>query len=1071
MRNQSQKYHHQLAEYFHSKDYFIESIEEQKQHSWQSTLMLRKVNLRKVNELPWQRLKTNNWDKIEKLFLDIFFLEAKTEAGKVIELLNNDFKNVINFLPNNRQLYRVMCLLNEALSRDLHFIANHPTLIFQCLWNRCWWYDNPNAANFYELISNSELIAPWNLPGIKLYTFLEMWYKEKKQKNIDFTWLRALRPLDVLSDRSNYKVLRNHVGAVTAVSVSPNGTFIVSGGCDGYIRLWSVESCIEIKKQHRNSRLISMVKYSPDGKYICSSSLDGSMNFWTVDNLDEITTIQIEDEIWSIAFLPDSKRIACGTNKGEIIIYNFQTGIKEISFREAYFQHQNHVNTLAISPDGQKFLAGIGSKNLIEIDGSLSGVWLWDLKSSECKGIRIHKNNNDDICYCVAEISPDGKCYTIGNQYVNFGFFGKETSQHSISTNFDWIRAIAYSPDGKLMAFSGDDPIIHVWDLQTNNEKFKLEGHTEGVESLCFFPDSKRLVSCSEDVTIRIWDIDSPMPNIYLKNLFNESTIDNSPKNIFSFSPKDTIGAYIKENTIIITDASFSTIQCTLEHNSVVKCFCWTTDGKQIVSVTDGGEIHFWVLWSELPVKIIKSSQRIRCIASSNEGNWTITGNMDGKVFRWNSKGESQELILHNNPPPWSVSQVTISQYGNCAAAATGDSVINVWDVVSGNLICRHIPEKVKKFGFLVWGEDPIIEIAFSEKHNFLYILQSHQRGGFSQMEWNLKVKESNPKVLSSINGDVKALANSPEMFRWLALGRNPDTVIIDTKDDNSRVAFFPTQLKYLTAAPYEGLWANLKGNNFSIFHLERLRFPMLSNSNLNCKNKNIDSLKTENIENMKKDKFKISFCLLLENESVFKYQETINSLEHFIKSSTIISQEESEIICISSFKEVETNIISNKLRVINEQNWPKSKFDNFYPLIINQFHIAKHNIFDSHILIIVTPSQVIRNVKSLESAIISAAEDSNLLVVLKNLKDNSFPDSLIINMKFKITGIPITLGASSRWGVKVKKKFFGGFSFQFQGFVEQTDISWLMAAIAAEYERDRDGRGLKVMTLNWMWS
>jgi len=44
---------------------------------------------------------------------------------------------------------RMRGLLQEAIRRDIHFIARHPTTMFQCMWNTCWWYDCPDAAKHY----------------------------------------------------------------------------------------------------------------------------------------------------------------------------------------------------------------------------------------------------------------------------------------------------------------------------------------------------------------------------------------------------------------------------------------------------------------------------------------------------------------------------------------------------------------------------------------------------------------------------------------------------------------------------------------------------------------------------------------------------------------------------------------------------------------------------------------------------------------------------------------------------------------------------------------------------------
>jgi len=83
--------HLRLAEYFAGQDYFLESLEEQRARARRLPPTPRPVNIRKVDELPWQRLevaklfgkddpKSEHWDAVADLLTDWQFLEAKAEA-------------------------------------------------------------------------------------------------------------------------------------------------------------------------------------------------------------------------------------------------------------------------------------------------------------------------------------------------------------------------------------------------------------------------------------------------------------------------------------------------------------------------------------------------------------------------------------------------------------------------------------------------------------------------------------------------------------------------------------------------------------------------------------------------------------------------------------------------------------------------------------------------------------------------------------------------------------------------------------------------------------------------------
>jgi len=60
----------------------------------------------------------------------------------------------------------------------------------------------------------------------------------------------------------------------------------------------------------------------------------------------------------------------------------------------------------------------------------------------------------------------------------------------------DWIRCVAYSPDGKKIGTCSDDHIISIWDAENGERLLEpLEGHTDVVMSIEFSPGGSFLVS------------------------------------------------------------------------------------------------------------------------------------------------------------------------------------------------------------------------------------------------------------------------------------------------------------------------------------------------------------------------------------------------------------------------------------------------------------------------------------------------------------------------------------------------------------------------------------------------
>src|ERR1700693_2379967 len=68
------------------------------------------------------------------------------------------------------------------------------------------------------------------------------------------------------------------------------------------------------------------------------------------------------------------------------------------------------------------------------------------------------------------------------------------------------VRSVAWSPNGELLAASGQDATVQIWRRQTGRLLLVYRGQSRTVTGIAWSPDSTRIASVSLDATCQIWD-------------------------------------------------------------------------------------------------------------------------------------------------------------------------------------------------------------------------------------------------------------------------------------------------------------------------------------------------------------------------------------------------------------------------------------------------------------------------------------------------------------------------------------------------------------------------------------
>ncbi len=282
-----------------------------------------------LRHLPAHLIGAERWEDLSVLLKDPDYLETRTERGQVFDLAM-DLRRAWEAMPEDHRARRFARLVEQALRADLHFIARQPTTLFQCLWNRGWWYDHPDAALHHDPPPSGwpKEGPPWDRPvEERLSTWLGSWRVTRERRHPGFFWLRSLRPPPFPLGGAELACLRGHTRGVTSVATSPDGSRIVSGADDNTVRVWDARSGAELACLRGHTGGVTSVATSPDGSRIVSGADDKTVRVWDARSGAELACLRGHTgSVTCVVTFPDGSRIVSGARDKTVRVWDARSG-------------------------------------------------------------------------------------------------------------------------------------------------------------------------------------------------------------------------------------------------------------------------------------------------------------------------------------------------------------------------------------------------------------------------------------------------------------------------------------------------------------------------------------------------------------------------------------------------------------------------------------------------------------------------------------------------------------------------------------------------------------------------